>query len=90
MTTTLLRIMLTMKMLISMCLEASHGGTKSKYRCTNHVLTTTSRVVECLFNRAKLFLCDKRRGMTPRLVEMLLFGTVTKIFGLMQMFTSAQ
>jgi hypothetical protein len=52
--------------------EAAARENKSKYRCTKHILTT-STVVECLFSRAKLILCDKRSGMTPHHVEMLLF-----------------
>ena len=52
--------------------EVAARSNKSKYRCTKDVLTT-STVVECLFSRAKLILCDKRSSMTPHHVEMLLF-----------------
>jgi hypothetical protein len=52
--------------------ETAARENKSKYRCTKHILTT-STVVECLFSRAKLILCDKHSGMTPHHVEMLLF-----------------
>jgi hypothetical protein len=52
--------------------EVASRSNKSKYRCTEHILTT-STVVECLFSRAKLILCDKRSSMTPHHVEMLLF-----------------
>ena len=53
-------------------LDAQERGSCSQYRCTKHILTT-STVVECLFSRAKLILCDKRSSMTPHHVEMLLF-----------------
>ena len=52
--------------------EVAARSNKSKYRCTKHILTT-STVLECLFSRAKLILCDKRSSMTPHHVEMLLF-----------------
>ena len=52
--------------------EVAARSNKSKCRCTKHILTT-STVVECLFSRAKLILCDKRSSMTQHHVEMLLF-----------------
>ena len=52
--------------------EVAARSNKSKYRCTKHILTT-STVVECLFSRANLILCEKRSSMTPHHVEMLLF-----------------
>ena len=57
--------------------EVAARSNKSKYRCTKHILTT-STVVECLFSRAKLILCDKRSSMTPHHVEMLLFSYCNK------------
>ena len=76
----LLRIMLTMTTMSSQektlavqeKMAASHCN-QSKYRCNNNHILTKSAVVECLFSRAKIVLCDKKhRGMTPHLVEMLL------------------
>jgi hypothetical protein len=45
---------------------------KTKYRSTKHALST-SVCVECLFSRAKLVMNDKRRGMSPYHLELLLF-----------------
>jgi hypothetical protein len=68
--------------------EVASRSNKSKYRCTKHILTT-STVVECLFTRAKLILCDKRSSMTPHHARCFFSCIVTEIFGVRQRCTNA-
>ena len=67
--------------------EVAACSNTSEYRCTKHILTT-STMVKCLFSRAKLILCEKRSRMTPHHLEMLQF-LYCNIFGPLQMCINA-